>query len=210
MPPTVLSKAVGAQTSSAKLRRTIVAPPTRSTGESQWCPGCGEPLPESSRTCPRCLPQVDQDTSLADSTPATTAFPLVSTDAATGGAGSNAGTRPPTATAEAPTYDDPSEAVTMEPSESQGQGGESRARTASQLNVGDEFGTRYRISRFLGMGGMGAVYLAWTTNWDSRSCSRSSGPIARARAPSGSSSANWCWRGPSRTGTSSGFTISAN
>jgi tetratricopeptide (TPR) repeat protein len=39
--------------------------------------------------------------------------------------------------------------------------GKSTARTGFHLNVGDEFGPRYRITRFLGMGGMGAVYQAW-------------------------------------------------
>jgi tetratricopeptide (TPR) repeat protein len=40
-------------------------------------------------------------------------------------------------------------------------GSQTGTRSSTQLKVGDEFGTRYRITRFLGMGGMGAVYQAW-------------------------------------------------
>src|SRR5262245_32118845 len=136
-------------TSSAKLRQTMVAPPTRGTGESRWCPRCGEPLPDSSRTCPRCQLAGDQDTSPADSTAPTTAFPLADADQATGGSRTRAPLTStpsvPAEASEAATYDDPSEAVTM--ASSDGPRSQSGTRSGSHLNVGDEFGTRYRITR---------------------------------------------------------------
>ena len=42
-----------------------------------------------------------------------------------------------------------------------GTGNETGTKTGAYLKVGDEFGTRYRVIRLLGMGGMGAVYQAW-------------------------------------------------
>jgi eukaryotic-like serine/threonine-protein kinase len=42
-----------------------------------------------------------------------------------------------------------------------GDGSEQSEGTTGPLNVGERFGTRYRITRLLGVGGMGAVYEAW-------------------------------------------------
>ena len=94
-------------------------------------------------------------------TAATTAYPLG--DATTvGGPGADSEPCPPVGpvtASEAPPPDDPSEAVTVDPVENVS----SRVGTPSspQLTVGDKFGTRYRVIRLLGMGGMGAVYQAW-------------------------------------------------
>jgi serine/threonine-protein kinase len=43
---------------------------------------------------------------------------------------------------------------------------ETRRPVAGTLTVGERFGTRYRIIRLLGMGGMGAVYQAWDAELD--------------------------------------------
>ena len=94
-------------------------------------------------------------------TAATTAYPL-GDGTTVGGPGADPGPYPPVgpvAASEAPPPDDPSEAVTVDPVENASSRAE--APPSAQLTVGDKFGTRYRVIRLLGMGGMGAVYQAW-------------------------------------------------
>src|SRR5687767_9710451 len=140
----------------------MVAPPSRGTSESRWCPTCGERLPDPDRTCPRCLPSVHDSTSGGSSTAATTAYPLGDATTVDGPATAHRNTRSShdsIAESEAPAVDDPSEAVTVVPVESPGS--KAGTRSGTQLKVGDQFGTRYRVISLLGIGGMGAVYQAW-------------------------------------------------
>src|SRR5262245_66055295 len=51
----------------------------------------------------------------------------------------------------------PAEAMTRLP----GEPASTNDEPAGPLKVGERFGTRYRITRLLGVGGMGAVYEAW-------------------------------------------------
>ena len=139
------------------------APPSRGTGESRWCAKCGELLPVPGGPCPRCLPAADDDSTLDGNTTAgTTAYPLgdQTTVAPPAPDPPTRATGSPIPAVEISALSDPSEAPTIEPAESAG-GNETGTRTGTHLRVGDEFGTRYRVIRLLGMGGMGAVYQAW-------------------------------------------------
>jgi eukaryotic-like serine/threonine-protein kinase len=134
-----------------------------------WCSACSRSL--SSRQVasgvltppPGSVPDLEDVTDLEDAPtgfagrladPDTTGLPprSFSADGAMTGVG---GLARPQETAEPDA--DASEAVTYVP----GQAPSANDETTGPLKIGERFGSRYRITRLLGLGGMGAVYEAW-------------------------------------------------